>query len=69
MHRADGSLVREGATRASGEGVRLVFADQSREATIDGTPSAAPPVTPTPAAKPPRAPKPPPAPSNQGDLF
>ena len=69
VHRADGSLVREGATLTSGEGVRLVFADQSREATIDGTPSAAPPVTPTPAAKPPRAPKPPPAPSNQGDLF
>ncbi|MBP6877961.1 MAG: exodeoxyribonuclease VII large subunit [Phenylobacterium sp.] len=70
VHRADGSLVREGATLASGEGVRLVFADQSREATIDGTPSAAPPATPTPAptAKPTRAPKPPP-PSNQGDLF
>ncbi len=69
VHRADGSLVREGATLASGEGVRLVFADQSREATIDGTPSAAPPVTPTPAAKPARTAKPPPAPSNQGDLF
>ena len=69
VHRADGSLVREGATLASGEGVRLVFADQSREATIDGTPSAAPPMTPTPAAKPARTAKPPPAPSNQGDLF
>ncbi len=64
VHRTDGSLVRSGASLASGEGVRLVFADQSRDATIDGTPSAAPQ-----PAKPTRAPKPPTPPSNQGDLF
>lgn len=70
VHRPDGSLVREGASLVSGEGVRLVFADQSREATIDGTPTAAPPPpAQPPAAKPARAAKPPPAPSNQGDLF
>jgi exodeoxyribonuclease VII large subunit len=71
VHRADGTLVREGASLHSGEGVRLVFADQSREATIDGTPSAAPPPAPAqpPAAKPARAPKAPLPPSNQGDLF
>lgn len=69
VHRADGSLVREGGSLVSGEGVRLVFADQSREATIDGTPTAAPSAPPAPtAAKPARAPKPP-TPSNQGDLF
>lgn len=62
VHRTDGSLVRSGASLASGEGVRLVFADQSREATIDGTPAPQP-------AKPARAPKPPAGPSNQGDLF
>ncbi|MBB3891205.1 exodeoxyribonuclease VII large subunit [Phenylobacterium haematophilum] len=70
VHRPDGSLVREGASLVSGEGVKLVFADQSREATIDGTPSAPPPpAVPSAAPKPARAPKPPPAPSNQGDLF
>ena len=70
VHRADGSLVRQGASLVSGEGVQLVFADQSREATIDGTPSAAPPppAAPLAAPKPARAPKPAP-PSNQGDLF
>ena len=70
VHRADGSLVREGGSLLSGEGVRLVFADQSREATIDG--STAPPAPPAPAAA--AAPKParpakPSTPSNQGDLF
>ena len=70
VHRPDGSLVREGASLVSGEGVKLVFADQSREATIDGTPSTPPPpAVPSAAPKPARAPKPPPAPSNQGDLF
>ena len=70
VHRADGSLVREGASLVSGEGVKLVFADQSREATIDGAPSAPPPpAVPLAAPKPARGPKPPPAPSNQGDLF
>ena len=70
VHRPDGSLVREGASLVNGEGVKLVFADQSREATIDGTPSTPPPpAVPSAAPKPARAPKPPPAPSNQGDLF
>ena len=62
VHRMDGSLVRQGASLESGEGVRLVFADQSREATIDGAPS------PKPAPKPARPAKPT-GPSNQGDLF
>lgn len=70
VHRPDGSLVREGASLVSGEGVKLVFTDQSREATIDGTPSARPtPAVPAATPKPARAPKAPPAPSNQGDLF
>jgi exodeoxyribonuclease VII large subunit len=63
VHRADGSLVKAGASLTSGEGVRLVFADTTRQATIDGTPAAAP--TPTKPARP-RAPA---APPNQGDLF
>ena len=63
VHRADGSLVRQGASLASGEGVRLVFADESRDAVIDGASSA-----PARPAKPARAAKPP-TPSNQGDLF
>ncbi|MFN3513055.1 MAG: exodeoxyribonuclease VII large subunit [Phenylobacterium sp.] len=62
VERKDGSLVKAGATLTSGEGVRLVFADTTRQATIDGAPAAAP-----------SAPKPPrpkaAAPSNQGDLF
>jgi exodeoxyribonuclease VII large subunit len=68
VHRADGSLVREGASLRSGEGVSLVFADTAREATIDGTPSAAPEPLPTPP-RPVRPPKPPSTPSAQGDLF
>ncbi len=68
VHRANGSLVREGASLRSGEGVSLVFADTAREATIDGTPSAAPEPPPTPP-RPVRAPKPPSTPSAQGDLF
>jgi exodeoxyribonuclease VII large subunit len=70
VHRPDGSLVREGGSLTSGEGVRLVFADQAREAVIDGPPTAMSPSPAAPAAaKPARAPKPPPPPSNQGDLF
>lgn len=69
VHRPDGSLVREGGSLVSGEGVRLVFADQAREAVIDGPPTAKSPSPAAPAAaKPARPPKPPP-PSNQGDLF
>ena len=70
VHRLDGSLVREGGSLVSGEGVRLVFADQAREAVIDGPPTAASPPPPAPvAAKPVRAAKPPSPPSKQGDLF
>lgn len=68
VHRADGSLVKEGASLRSGEGVQLVFADTTREATIDGTPSALPPPAAAPAPKPAK-PKAPPSTSNQGDLF
>jgi exodeoxyribonuclease VII large subunit len=64
VHRSDGSLVREGATLARGEGVRLVFADAERQATIDGTPAAA-----AAPAKPARPAKPATAPPAQGDLF
>ena len=69
MHRLDGSLVREGASLISGEGVSLVFADQSRDAVIDGPPTLAPPTPAPPPAKPVRAAKPVSPPSNQGDLF
>lgn len=64
--RLDGGLVRDGADLASGEGVQLVFRDVTREATIDGTPSVAPP-----AAKPAKTPKPskPASPTSQGQLF
>jgi exodeoxyribonuclease VII large subunit len=70
VHRADGSLVRQGAALESGEAVRLVFADTDRRAVIDGA-SDAPRPAPASASAPartPRAPKPAP-PSNQGDLF
>ncbi len=61
VHRADGSLVRQGGGLESGEAVRLVFADTDRQAVIDGASKPAPP-------KPARAPRPA-TPSNQGDLF
>ena len=73
IHRTDGSLVREGAGLASGEGVRLVFADTTRDAVIDG--SADPQAVPAPSPAPrlgPRMTRPPRTPSgspNQGDLF
>ncbi len=73
VHRADGSLVREGGSLLSGEGVRLVFADQSRDAVVDGPASVvAPPiasVAPPAPARPARPAKPATTPSNQGDLF
>ena len=66
--RTDGSLALDGASLRSGEGVSLVFADTTREATIDGTPGAAPepPLAPARAARPP---KPASTSSAQGDLF
>ncbi len=63
VHRADGSLVKQGASLVSGEAVKLVFADTERQATIDGTPA-----TPAAAPKPTRS-KTPASPPNQGDLF
>ena len=68
VHRADGSLVREGAGLAPGEGVRIVFADTARDAVIDGSAATAPTpdIRPTPAPRPSRPPRTPP---NQGDLF
>jgi len=55
IHHADGSLARSARGLASGEAVRLVFADGDRGAVVDGarTPSG----------------KPKPAASSQGDLF
>ena len=38
VHRADGSLARSGAALDSGEAVSLVFADATRQATVDGEP-------------------------------
>ncbi len=68
VHRTDGSLVREGAGLARGEGVRIVFADVARDAVIEGSAEAgaAPEIRPAPTSRPPRPPKTPP---NQGDLF
>ena len=62
VHRVDGGLVREGASLSAGENVRLVFADQAREAVIEGTPHAAP--LATAKVRPPKSPS-----ANQGDLF
>jgi exodeoxyribonuclease VII large subunit len=66
--REDGSLVREGASLASGEAVDIKFGDQvTRKAVVDGSgaPAAAPPQQPQKPAKPaPKSPDP-----LQGDLF
>jgi len=63
VHRLeDGALVRQGASLASGEAVRLVFADEARTAVINGDAKPAPP-------KPARAAKPAATPTAQGDLF
>lgn len=56
VHRADGTLVRNGASLQSGEAVRLRFADIEKSAVIDG-------------AAPSKPGKPKPAPAAQGDLF
>ena len=72
VHRADGTLARSGAALASGEAVSLVFADATRQATVDG--AAPDPLPPTreeartpPRSAPTRATKPPVP--GQGDLF
>jgi exodeoxyribonuclease VII large subunit len=64
VERADGHLVREGASLASGEAVSLVFADGRRGAVIDGEASAVTPPAPAPKTPRPKAP-----PAGQGDLF
>lgn len=64
VHRADGSLVRIGASLAPGEAVSLVFADTTRQAVIDGETGPAP--APSKPARPARKPDPGAA---QGDLF
>ena len=65
--RADGSIVHVGATLASGEEVAIKFGDRvTRQAVIEGAPSAAPA---SPAPKPLKAAKPKPPSSAQGDLF
>ena len=60
VHRADGALVRRGADLQSGEAVTLKFDDQSRQAVVDGDPSA--------TAKN-RKPAPRSTTAGQGDLF
>jgi len=60
VHRADGSLVRQGAALASGEEITLKFADAARQAVVDG--AEARPQKPARGAQKP-------APLAQGDLF
>ncbi|MDP3173705.1 MAG: exodeoxyribonuclease VII large subunit [Phenylobacterium sp.] len=65
VHRADGGLVRSGASLASGEAVRLVFSDTARSAVIDADAAAIAPGSTRPqrpAARPRGA-------ADQGDLF
>ncbi|MGZ6015576.1 MAG: exodeoxyribonuclease VII large subunit, partial [Phenylobacterium sp.] len=66
--RADGSIVHAGAVLANGEEVAIKFGDQvTRQAVIEGTPSAVPAAPP--AAKSARPAKSKPDTSAQGDLF
>ncbi|MGZ6018785.1 MAG: exodeoxyribonuclease VII large subunit, partial [Phenylobacterium sp.] len=66
--RADGSIVHAGAILANGEEVAIKFGDQvTRQAVIEGTPSAVPAAPP--AAKSARPAKSKPDTSAQGDLF
>jgi exodeoxyribonuclease VII large subunit len=58
VHRADGSLVRDGAGLEAGEAVGLKFRDVTRQAVIDAAPA---PPKPRPAARP--------KPAAQGELF
>lgn len=67
VHRLDGALVRQGASLAQGEAVRLVFADEARTAVIDGEAKA--PSAPSTSTRPPKPPKASPTPTAQGDLF
>ncbi len=63
VHHADGSLARSAAALASGEAVRMVFADGERGAVVDGAPAASP------ALSPPRRGKGSAPGPGQGDLF
>jgi exodeoxyribonuclease VII large subunit len=64
VHRADGTLVRTGASLAQGEAVSLVFTDTTRQAVIEGAAGDAPRPAPRPAR-----PVRPAARPDQGDLF
>ena len=66
--RADGSTVAKGADLASGEGVKLMFEDVTREAVIDGGGAGSQPPPAAPAPRPAQKRVTPP-PANQGDLF
>jgi exodeoxyribonuclease VII large subunit len=63
--RRDGSLVRQGASLASGEAVELVFHDARRQAVVDGEPGEPAAPKTAKAAKPAK----PAPPSSQGQLF
>ena len=70
VHGADGALARSGAALASGEAVKLVFRDATREAVIDAASTTAPAPAPAPTARPARAvAEKRKVPSEQGDLF
>jgi exodeoxyribonuclease VII large subunit len=69
VHHADGSLARSAAALASGEGVKLVFADGSRGAVVDGEPAMATSLPAQAATPPKRSPRASKVPENQGDLF
>ena len=64
VHRPDGGLVTAAAGLAGGDGLRLVFADGSREVTVNGSPP------PPPTSRKPAAPEAGnPSPTPQGRLF
>ena len=65
VHRADGTLVRQGKGLSAGEAVRLVFADEARNAVVKGEAGSPPPAL----AKVAKATRGSSAPPNQGDLF
>jgi exodeoxyribonuclease VII large subunit len=68
VSRADGSLVREGASLEAGEAVAMTFGDKVTRTAVVNAAGAAAPAKPRPQAAKPRS-KPAPATSAQGDLF
>ena len=66
--RTDGSIIPRGGDLSSGEGVKLMFEDVTRDAVIDGAPATGPtsPQPPAPRPTPKKASTPP---AGQGDLF